>query len=116
MITEELKQSCLAFAKNPVVNGCKWKDITTYSQDTKEEIPHVFETCVGRSRIVITCNHRDYPNEWIFSCYGLNFTKERLKTAVTPEDAAKQAFDICFNYVESLYHTFKVAKNYQPNK
>lgn len=49
----------------------EWKDITSYSQNSKNRLPRCFETKIGKFRLVVVWNHIDTPNTWSFSLYGI---------------------------------------------
>ena len=104
-IPDEVKQSCLAFAKHLLAAGSVWKDCTTYSRDAKEKIPTAFETTIGGCRISITCGHIYYPGEFIFHCHKLGFDTKPLNVT-DAQSAAEKAFGICRTTVQKLNEAF----------
>ena len=101
----ELKESCIEFAKNPITDGIAWKDVTTYSRSDVERIPSVFRVEIGGCTISIISGHIYYPNSWIMNCNKLG-VKEVLLKCVKAEDAARLSIDYCKNIVSDLYKAF----------
>ena len=104
-ISDEVKQSCLAFAKHLLAAGAVWKDCTSYSRDAKEKIPTAFETTIADCRIYITCGHIYAPGEFVFSCYKLGFDTMALNVP-DAQSAATKAVGICRKYVQKLNEAF----------
>lgn len=104
-ISDEIKQSCLAFAKHLLAAGVAWKDFTSYSQGRKERTPTAFETTIAGCRISITCAHIYYPGEWIFNCHELGFAQRQLHVT-DAQSAAEKAVGICRDYVQKLHSAF----------
>lgn len=102
----DLQKSCIAFANNPKIEQSVWRNCTSYSRDDKERIPTGFELKVGDCRIVITCGHRDYRNEWVFHCHELGFDTVQIGKDLTAEQAAIKAYNTCKEKAHSIYNSF----------
>ncbi len=83
------------------VLGFTFNDCTSYSQSNKERIPNTYSTERGNIRIVITCGHIDYRDQWIFSCYALGIEKV-LIGKTTKENAAEFAIERCRKKAELI--------------
>ena len=88
--------SCIEFAKDPVAEGLKWNDVTSYTRNG-DGIPDSFAAEIGDSIIIITNNTFNYTKgKWSFSCKRLGFVTEYLGDEnMSAKDAATIAFHIC---------------------
>ena len=48
-----------------------WQDVSSYSQSDKKRIPNCFQLRVGILRASLVWCHRDFPDTWLISVYGI---------------------------------------------
>jgi hypothetical protein len=89
-----------------------FKDITSYNRDDKERKPTTFEAREGALRIVITCGHIHYRQQWVMHCTALAFDTFPLKKSVTKEQAENEALTLVH---ERLMDLAKCAAKMMPN-
>lgn len=87
-----------------------WKDATAY-QRGKERKPTTFEAKVGALRVVITCGHVHYRNQWVMHCKALSVDTYRLEEGIDFERAKAQAILIIEERIADLEKCLAEIKN-----
>jgi len=86
-----------------------WKDISSYSQSDKEQIPTCFEAKIGGLRLVIVSSHIDTRGQefpWLFTCepFCRNANLPRI-----PKEDVKQAQETAFRCAYRKVHELSKA-------
>ena len=87
-----------------------WKDVTSY-QRGKERKPTTFEAKVGALRVVITCGHAHYQNQWVMHCKTLSVDTYRLEEGIDFERAKAEAILIIEERIADLEKCLAKIKN-----
>jgi len=101
-----IEQSCIDFAKNPVTDGIEWKDVTSYSINDKKRIPTEFFTKIGICRILIVKDISYGENAWCCYSNELRLNAEYIDRNIPAEQAAIMAIAMCRDKVVALYKAF----------
>ena len=67
-----------------------WKDVSSYSRDQTERIPHAWEARIDDMRITVH-HYAGAGDTWFVTCYELRMERVAL-TAIAAEAARDEAF------------------------
>jgi hypothetical protein len=68
-----------------------WQDVSSYSQGDKKRIPNRFQLDFGILRASLVWCHRDFPDTWIVSVYGIFQQHDLHITKYDPNLAQRKA-------------------------
>lgn len=72
----------------------QWKDITTYSRGDTDRNPHCWQVKIGKFKVTILNNHRDYNGIYVMHLDPHLIDTRPLSVAFSLEDAKQQALDV----------------------
>lgn len=73
MLAVSLRDGCLVLVEGGEVSKVEWKDVSSFSQNTKREdrIPKSFSMYIAGERLTVTRHIHYAPDEWIASYGGM---------------------------------------------
>lgn len=70
-----------------------FKDVR--SEKAKKTEPMAYEAKIGPLWVYLTNEHPRFPGQFVFTCQKLDFDLHRLPTALSYQQAAEQAIELC---------------------